>query len=161
VHIRTDLRPGDIGEVVRLHGLLYAKEYHWDHTFEAYVAESLARFALNNDPTRERIWLVEAGGRVTGSIGIVAAEEDVAQLRWFLVAPSARGKGVGGTLLQHAIGFSRAANYGSIFLWTVDGLSAAAHLYKQAGFVLTEERRGLHWGAEVTEQRFELTLRAE
>jgi hypothetical protein len=45
VTIRTTLRPGDIGYVTYLHGTLYAAEYGWDHTFEAYVAGPLAEFA--------------------------------------------------------------------------------------------------------------------
>ena len=58
VTIRSTLSPGDIGYVTYLHGTLYAAEYGWDHTFEAYVAGPLAEFGKSHND-RERIWLVE------------------------------------------------------------------------------------------------------
>src|SRR6266567_2559121 len=45
ITIRHKLRPGDIGYVTYLHGTLYAAEYRWDNTFEAYVAGPLAEFS--------------------------------------------------------------------------------------------------------------------
>jgi len=77
--IRTALRPGDLGAIVAMHGLLYAKEYGFDGTFEAYVAGPLAEFAHRNDP-RERIGIAEEGERLCGVIGIVAAEAGAARL---------------------------------------------------------------------------------
>lgn len=59
IGIHADIKPGLIGAIVRLHGELYALEYGWDWTFEAYVAEGLSKFALNYDPKRDRIWVVE------------------------------------------------------------------------------------------------------
>src|SRR5215472_7259139 len=44
VTVRTYLKPGDIGAIVSLHGILYAGEYGFDPTFEAYVAGPLAEF---------------------------------------------------------------------------------------------------------------------
>jgi len=61
--IRNDLRPGDIGWLIWLHGVIYAREQGWDYTFEAYVAEPLAQFALRKNK-RERIWLVECIDRI-------------------------------------------------------------------------------------------------
>lgn len=54
LRIRTDLKPGDIGYLTYLHGVLYASEYGWDNTFEAYVAGPLAEFAKAHS-NRERI----------------------------------------------------------------------------------------------------------
>lgn len=155
--MRTEISPGDVGEIVRMHGVLYAREYGFDPTFQAYVAEPLARFAIAASP-RERLWIAERDGRIVGSIAIVAATPDVAQLRWFLVDPSARGRGLGGRLLDEAIAFSREKGYRSIVLWTVSALVGAARLYLARGFVPTEEKPGRLWGADVVEERYELLL---
>jgi GNAT superfamily N-acetyltransferase len=151
--LRTDIRPGDIGEVVRMHGLLYAREYGFDPTFEAYVAEPLARFVIAASP-RERLWIAERGGAVVGCVAIVGAAPDVAQLRWFLVDPTARGRGLGGRLLDEAIAFSAERGYRSIVLWTVSALVAAARLYHSRGFALAERRPGRLWGADVVEEKY-------
>lgn len=155
--LRTGLRPGDIGEIVRLHGVVYAREHGFDSTFEAYVAGPLARFAIVAS-SRERLWIAERGGAIVGSVAIVAASPEVAQLRWFLVDPAVRGKGLGTRLLGEAISFSKSCGYRSIFLWTVSALGAAARLYRASGFVRTEERPGRLWGVDVVEEKYEIAL---
>src|SRR3712207_6069084 len=89
--IRHDLRPGDLGRVTELHGVLYAAEYGFDRGFEAYVAETLGEFGRAARPGRDRLWLAELDGRLVGSIGIVGREGGAAQLRWVLLHPDARG----------------------------------------------------------------------
>jgi N-acetylglutamate synthase-like GNAT family acetyltransferase len=158
ISLRTQLRPGDIGAIIELHGVLYAREYGWDHTFEAYVAETISRFALDHDERHERIWMVEHEGRIAGCVGIVRAADDHAQLRWFLLSPAVRGRGLGRKLLDNAVAFSRMAGYRSIFLWTVQELSAAGHLYRAAGFTKTAEERHERFGALITEERYDLDL---
>lgn len=155
--IRNDLKPGDIGYLSYLHGVLYANEHGWDHTFEAYVAGPLAEFAKSHS-NRERIWIVEKDGTVAGSIAIIAASTEQAQLRWFLLHPDLRGKGIGRMLMEYAISFSKATGYSMIFLWTTINLTAAASLYESFGFRITEETTHQAWGSTVTEQRYELNL---
>jgi len=149
--------PGDIGSIIRLHGVVYAKEHGFDQSFEAYVAGPLSEFVLSAS-SRERLWLAEEAGRILGCIAIVASTPDVAQLRWFLVDPGARGTGLGRRLLKEAVNFSIACGYHSIVLWTVSALTAAAHLYGAAGFRKTEEIPGRRWGVDVVEEKYELEL---
>jgi len=157
IRIRNDLQPGDIGYITFLHGTLYAAEYGWDYTFEAYVAAPLGEFAKSHTE-RERIWIVEKDAKPAGSIGIVAASTEQAQLRWFLLHPDLRGQGIGRMLLEEAINFCRNSGYSSIFLWTVSALIAAGKLYNALGFRVTEEHTHTLWGAGMTEQRYDLHL---
>jgi GNAT superfamily N-acetyltransferase len=157
VIIRTSLLPGDLGSIVRLHGTLYAQEYGFDPTFEAYVAGPLAEF-VRAASDRERLWIAERGGQIVGCVVIVAAAPQTAQLRWFLVDPSARGAGLGKRLLAEAIAFCKAVGYHRIILWTVSALAAAGHLYRSAGFRKVEEKPGRMWGVDVVEEKYELAL---
>jgi N-acetylglutamate synthase-like GNAT family acetyltransferase len=157
VCIRNQLKPGDIGYLTYLHGILYAQEYGWDYTFEAYVAGPLAEFAKTHDD-RERIWVVEKDGQIAGSVAIVEASKEEAQLRWMLLTPDLRGYGLGRVLVQEALDFCKEQGYRSVFLWTVSLLTVATRLYRSVGFQLTEEKTHPIWGAELTEQRFDLRL---
>ena len=157
VTIRHDLQPGDIGYLVYLHGILYAKEYGWDSTFEAEAAVVLAEIA-NSRGDRQRIWLVEKDGKLSGSIAIVEASAETAQLRVLLLHPDLRGLGIGRKLVEEAVTFSRECGYSSIFLLTTRALKAAAHLYKSVGFRLQEEKTKCVWGVELVEQRYEMPL---
>ena len=157
VTIRTELRPGVIGKVISLHGTLYEQESGFDVTFEAYVAGPLAEFVLRGSP-RERLWIAERDSQVIGCVAIVAASDEVAQLRWFLVDPSARGFGLGKRLLNDAVAFSRDQGYRSIILWTVSSLTVAAHLYRAVGFRKVEDKPGHLWGVDVVEEKYELQL---
>lgn len=84
--------PGDIGWVIHRHGVVYSEEYGFDETFEALVAEILVQFIRKHDPKRERIWIAEQDGQRIGSVMIVEAGDQVAQLRLLFVEPKARGK---------------------------------------------------------------------
>jgi len=157
MRLRSTLRPGDLGTIIRLHGIIYGAEYGWDETFEAMVAGDIARFVLAGVDTG-RLWVAERGGEVAGCVGIVGQADGSAQLRWFLVDPAHRGAGIGRMLLDEALAFCRAKGFRSVFLWTVKGLDAAAHLYLSAGFRVTQEEAHVRWGAAVTEQRYDLVL---
>jgi ribosomal protein S18 acetylase RimI-like enzyme len=157
ITLRTSLKRGDLGTIVYLHGVLYARECGFDTTFEAYVAGPLADF-VRTASDRERLWIAERDDRIVGCVAIVAVSTQAAQLRWFLVDPTARGAGLGKRLLQEAIEFCKACGYTSVILWTEGSLTAAAHLYRSAGFRKVEEKPGRMWGREVVEEKYQLKL---
>ena len=158
VHLRTDITEADLERLVQLHGDLYEREFGWSRDFEDYVRAGVEAFAAGPPGERERVWIAEVGDELVGAIAIVESSAEDAQVRWFLLAPAARGRGLGKRLLEEALGFARAAEYRRVFLWTVAELEAAAALYRAAGFFLTEEITHEVWGAERTEHRYDLAF---
>jgi GNAT superfamily N-acetyltransferase len=160
VEISKGYVPGSIGRVVELHAMYYAEHWGFRPFFEAKVAAEIAEFIGRYDDSRDGFWISSNAGRIEGSITIdgLRAREDGAHLRWFIVSDRLRGTGVGSRLIRAAVGFCRDRAYRRVYLWTFEGLDAARHLYEREGFRLAEESRGVQWGTEVNEQRFELRL---
>ena len=157
------LRPhqaGDIGWVIQRHGVLYTKEYGWDQTFEALVAEIAAKFIRNFDPKYERCWIAERDTENLGCVFLVRKSAGVAQLRLLLVEPSARGLGLGKHLVDECIQFARQAGYRKIVLWTQSVLTAARHVYAKAGFKIVASKKNQMFHHNLVSETWELVIPA-
>lgn len=157
ISIRTELRPGDIGYVIYMHGDLYKKEYGYGVPFEAYVAKGLCEFYDKYNPARERIWVCEHKDRMIGFL-LLMDRGNAAQLRYFLIQPEYRGIGLGSKLMSLYMDFLQECGYRESYLWTTHELSTAAFLYRRAGFHLTEEKESTAFGKPLKEQRYDLLL---
>lgn len=150
--------PGCIGRVTELHATYYARTVGFGAQFEAKVASELSEFCLRYVGGRDGLWLANENGVIHGAIAIDGSHyaDGGAHLRWFITSDESRGKGLGSRLLGAAMSFCRALSYGTVYLWTFDGLHAARHLYEKQGFSLVRTQRGSQWGREVDEQLFAL-----
>jgi DNA-binding MarR family transcriptional regulator/GNAT superfamily N-acetyltransferase len=146
-------RPGDLGYIAHRHGVLYEKEYGLDQTFERYVLAGMVKFFENQ--AKGNIWVADFGGHIVGSIAIVDAEEETAQLRWFLIEPEFRGSGLGRQLMDIAMDYCRKREFRQVFLWTFQGLDAARHLYRSRGFVPTQVVESNTWAHRLVEERWD------
>lgn len=157
ITIRTELKPGDIGYITYLHGVLYNQEYGYSISFEAYVAAGLYEFLEKYDPEKDCAWLCEHNGRIVGSM-ILMDRNHAAQLRYFLILPEYRSIGLGKHLMNLYMQCLQERNYKSAYLLTTHELYAAASLYKRHGFILVEEVPSSLFGKSLLEQRYELRL---
>lgn len=153
-----DPQPGDIGWVIQQHAEIYAREYGWNSDFEAMVAEIAAKFLRKFQPGWEKCWIAEHGSQRVGAVFVARKSATVAQLRMLILAPEARGLGLGSRLSDAAIDFARAKGYRKMVLWTNSGLTAARAIYARRGFVLKRSEPYQGFGHDLVGETWELKL---
>jgi DNA-binding MarR family transcriptional regulator/GNAT superfamily N-acetyltransferase len=156
--VLRDPAPGDMGWVVQQHGEIYAREYGWNSEFEALVAGIASEFLLKFQPEWERGWIAELQGERVGAVFVVRKSPTVAQLRMLILAPGARGLGLGGKLVDECIAFARLKGYRKMVLWTNSCLLAARGIYEKRGFKLTESEPHASYGKQLVGETWEMKL---
>lgn len=150
--------PADAPWLVARHGRLYAQQDGFDGTFAPLVAQILADFIADHDPTREAGWITEVADQPVGSIFCVRQDDDTAKLRLFLLEPHLRGQGLGQRMLTHCMGFARSAGYRRMELWTHASHSAACALYARNGWHVTAAQAVHSFGQDLVAQSWKIDL---
>lgn len=158
IQFRTELKPGDAGALIHLHGWVYAKECGYNHIFEAYVCKTFYELLQTYSPDKDRFWLAEADNEIVGSIAVIGHSDERAQIRWFILHPDYRGMGIGKKLIEDAIAYCREKGYRSVFLETTEDQETAIAMYTKQGFVKIKEQENDAWGVRHIEQTYELEL---
>lgn len=152
---RADWFPGLVGDIAALHARHYAASHGFDAVFETKVARELGEFLTKPPRPGDFFRAVEREGRALGSIALEDEGHGLGHLRWFILDGSLRGSGLGRRLLAEALAHAEAEGIRRVYLWTLDGLPAAARLYAEAGFIEVERLTATQWGKAVTELRLE------
>lgn len=151
-------QPGDLGWITYRQAFLYARDYALDWSFEALVAEVVAKFVRDFLPEKEQCWIAEQQGEIVGSVFLVRKDDDTAKLRLLYVEPSVRGAGLGSRLVSECIRFARARDYKHIVLWTNSFLVSARRIYESSGFRLVEEKPHHSFGHDLVGQHWRKDL---
>ncbi|SEW33531.1 bifunctional helix-turn-helix transcriptional regulator/GNAT family N-acetyltransferase [[Clostridium] fimetarium] len=148
----------DIEYLILRHQILYPSEYDLSSVFVNNVNTVIHQFIEHFDASKECILIAEVDGQRLGSIAIAKSDTKTAQLRFFLLEPEARGKGIGKKLIENALEFCREKGYTHIFLETISRLKTARYIYKSKGFKITHTHENPAWGKDVIEERWDLDL---
>ncbi len=157
--MRRELRAGDADAIVELHRRLYSAEFGMDGRFTQSVRDSIAD-ALHAGWMRDSgaVWLLDHG-QLAGSLALTDEGAGVGQVRWFLLAPELRGRGLGRTLVAELVAEARELGFARLELVTFSALTTAARIYREAGFRLQSGTETDRWGPPIVFQRYELPLR--
>jgi len=115
----------DIDYVISRHRIFYQDEYGLSSVFSDYVDKGVHHFAQHFDGSKECMLIPEIDGHPIGSIAIAKVDDKIAQLRYFLLEPEARGKGLGHKLVDMALMFCHDKGYTHIFLETISSLKTS------------------------------------
>lgn len=154
--------PGLVGEIVRWHGLYYVQGLGWPSIFESLCAEQLGEIAkhlgASDDVAAFSVW--KGAEFLAGAVmDARPGKRPGTRLRFLIASDAARGQGFGNELLARAISWSEGRGDPAIWLTTVAGLRASAHLYQKFGFVMLEEQVDQTWGSAHHEQIWERKAR--
>lgn len=156
--IFRQLRHGDAGWILYRHGVVMAKEFGWNHEFEALIAQIMADFIRNYQPEWERSWIVERAGEILGSLFLVRTDAETAKLRLLYVEPAARGMGLATKLLEKSIQFARSKGYKKLTLFTTSSNIAARRIYGKLGMQLSKEEPLYFAGEHLNGEHWDLAL---
>jgi GNAT superfamily N-acetyltransferase len=158
--VRTAFTDRDGEAIVAVHDRVYCTEFGFDARFAASVAWSIeAALARGWPDTGGGVWLVDRGAQLEGSLALITEGDGVGRVRWFVLAPAARGRGLGRRLLAELVSRARAEGLRRLELETFSALTVAASLYLRAGFTVQWERETDQWGPVIVYQGYALQLR--
>jgi DNA-binding MarR family transcriptional regulator/GNAT superfamily N-acetyltransferase len=151
-------RGGEYGWLVHRQAVLFANEHGWDQSFEGMLAKTVADFTLNGDPQREICWIAEQNHSIVGTAMVVALSATIARIELLYIEPDMRRLGIGTQLMDECVRFAKRVGYTTLTLSTVTALAGSRRLCERAGFVCVSSAPELHFGRELTVERWERGL---
>ncbi len=103
----------------------------------AYADKSLDCMFETYQKTNAVYFVVEENDKIIGGAGVAKLDNykgNVCELQKMYFLPEARGRGVGAQMMEFCLAKAREFGYEKIYLETMEYMTHAQKLYKQAGF---------------------------
>lgn len=151
--ILREPKPGDIGWVISMHGIIYSRQFHLDSRFEIDIAKKMLSFYENlND--FNLLLIAQRNHERVGSVAVSMKSENSAFVNFLLVLDPYRGHGIGGRLMDHIIKRSRDHGLEFLRLETYSLLEDARNLYLKYGFKRYQTNKDMKKYGQVFDQEF-------
>jgi putative acetyltransferase len=113
-----------------------------DHLFELFMQKGSVYFIAEKDK------VILGGAGIFPSDGLPAGTCELVKM--YLV-PAARGKGVGKSLIDHALDFAKSYPYSQVYIETMPELRKAMTVYEKFGFRYLDKPLGNtgHFGCQI------------
>ena len=158
--LRRELRPGDAEAIVEIHERIYRPEYGMDARFVDGVRSTVESAVERGWPDGGGAWLVDGPDGLSGCLGLTGEGDGLGRIRWVVLAPEARGLGLGRRMITEAVEEARRLGFERLELDTFGALKAAAAIYLSLGFRRVSEEQTEMWGPAIAYQHYELDLGA-
>lgn len=152
------LKPGDLGWIISMHGIIYSQEFQFDLNFETSIASKIVSF-YEKAVAFDRLWIKEINGERAGSIAVSAISDHMAFINFLLILTRFRGQGIAHELMNKAIHHAREHKFSILRLETYSCLKNARKLYKKIGFKMTKSTKDIErFGQSFDQEFWELQL---
>jgi putative acetyltransferase len=147
-----DYRPEDQPGVVAVIRAVY-DDYNYIMDFETFDRD-LADIPSTYQDSGGAFWVLDARGRIAGTVGVVPEDAEKCELRRLYLGRVYRGKGWGRRLVQRVIQWADSNGFRRIVLWSDVLFEPAHHLYVKSGFRATEMTRAIDPRNPTSVERF-------
>lgn len=120
-----------IGRVFSEYGLLL---------MPVFEVPDLLQFDAHYTAPRGAFWVIREDTRVVGSVGVERLDARTAELHRLYVDSTLRGRGLGRTLVETVLAWSREQGIRRLVLWSDTRFESSHRLYRGLGFEQLGER---------------------
>ncbi len=153
-----DFTTKDINYVLSQHQVLYTEEYGLSPILGDYAEKGIRHFINNCNSKKECMLIPELNGCAVGSIMVIKAGEDTANIKYLMLEPKLRGMGIGSRLVDAALDFCREKGYKHVSLDTISTLQSARNIFIKKGFKISHFRKSSILGEDTLQEFWDLDL---